>query len=480
MSEIELKLAIAPGAGDALADSGMLPGAPLRRMQRAVYFDTPDHLLAAHGVSLRIRETDGKRIQTTKHAPARAAGLFDRGEWEKLVETDHPVLDDVTPVRAILGDRTEDLIRVFDVEIDRRIWTLHRDGAEIEVALDGGDVRIADRQTPVHECELELKSGPAEALFVLARQIADVIPVRIGVLSKSARGYMLLAPMPDSHKADPIALTKDATAADAFQQIAASCLRQFRLNEDLLLTTRGAEALHQARVALRRLRSAFSIFRPMLGDEGRPIANELRWLAGELGPARDLDVILHRASGGPLEDRLRREREDAHDRAAKALGSDRAARLMIDLSEWLAVGPWLRDETRAKDRDEPAEDFAATALARFRRKVRKDGANITKIDDETRHEVRKDAKKLRYAVDFFDPLFAKRKSRKKFVGALKDLQEQLGTLNDMATAPQLLADLGIASDPAAPSLLGHARRKPLLRAAAAAYDDLVEAKRFWA
>ncbi|MDH2327016.1 CHAD domain-containing protein [Cereibacter sp. SYSU M97828] len=479
MSEVELKLVISPEGAEALAGSEVLSAAPVRRMQHAIYFDTPGRALAAQGISLRIREAEGKRIQTTKQAPHGNAALFERGEWEKLVDGDQPVLDDITPVRAILKEDGGDLVRMFDVDIDRRVWTLHHDGADIEVALDGGEVRIGPRHAPVHECELELKSGPAAALFSLARQIAQTAPVRIGVLSKSDRGHMLLDPAPESHKADPIHLDPESTAADAFRRIAASCLRQFRLNEDLLLATRGAEPLHQARVALRRLRSAFSIFRPMLGDEGRPLANELRWLASELGPARDLDVILHRASGGTLEDSLRRAREDAHDRAAKALGSERAARLMIDLTEWLAVGAWLRDDAHAAARAMSAGEFAAAALARFRRKVRKDGRNIAKIEDDARHEVRKDAKKLRYAVDFFETLFHRHKSRKRFVASLKDLQEQLGTLNDMATAPRLLAELGVADDPHASDLLGHARRKPLLRAAAGAYDDLVEAKRFW-
>src|SRR3546814_6754427 len=77
------------------------------------------------------------------------------------------------------------------------------------------------------------------------------------------------------------------TAADAFRHIAQSCVRQFRLNEALLLAGRDAGALHQVRVALRRLRSAFSIFKPVIGgDAHTPLRDELRWLASELANAR--------------------------------------------------------------------------------------------------------------------------------------------------------------------------------------------------
>src|SRR3546814_2270038 len=104
------------------------------------------------------------------------------------------------------------------------------------------------------------------------------------------------------------------TAADAFRHIAQSCVRQFRLNEALLLAGRDAGALHQVRVALRRLRSAFSIFKPVIGgDAHTPLRDELRWLASELANARNLDVLLERAKPGALRDRIAASREAAYD-----------------------------------------------------------------------------------------------------------------------------------------------------------------------
>src|SRR3546814_13103303 len=119
------------------------------------------------------------------------------------------------------------------------------------------------------------------------------------------------------------------TAADAFRHIAQSCVRQFRLNEALLLAGRDAGALHQVRVALRRLRSAFSIFKPVIGgDAHTPLRDELRWLASELANARNLDVLLERAKPGALRDRIAASREAAYDAVGEVLASARVRALM--------------------------------------------------------------------------------------------------------------------------------------------------------
>jgi inorganic triphosphatase YgiF len=75
------------------------------------------------------------------------------------------------------------------------------------------------------------------------------------------------------------------------------------------------------------------------------------------------------------------------------------------LSEWLALGEWLTDPSSADVREQPVRDFAVSALDRLYRKVRKGGRDLTGKSDAARHEVRKDAKKLRYAAEFFASLF---------------------------------------------------------------------------
>jgi len=484
MLEVELKLDVTPDAASLIASSAVLPADPQHKDLRATYFDTPAGDLAAAGFSLRIRTAGEERVQTIKADGATNAGLFMRSEWEMPAAGDTPVLDHTTPLKALLGERAADLGAVFEVHVERTIWNVAEGEAQIEAVLDRGQVLAHGRGELICEFELELKSGPPAALFTLARKLDDIAPVRIGVLSKSERGYGLVAPSGKSVKGAPVTLKPEMDAATAFQHIAHACLRQFRQNEALLMEHRRAKALHQARVALRRLRSAFSLFKPLFGEDAKAAAlrEELRWLAGSLGEARNLDVLIDRAPAGALKARLEHARAEAYDRVEAALASPRARALMLDLMEWLADGAWLADADTAPSKSEPVREYAMRTLHRARRRVKKGGPNLAKVDDDARHELRKDAKKLRYASEFFAALFDAKRGRrrhKRFIAALTDLQDQLGLLNDLATAPEEVAKLDLADDAEAQALLGSESKPHLIDAAAKAYDRLVDTKRFW-
>lgn len=480
--EIELKLEITAEAADTLEASGFLADDPKVANQRSIYFDTTDRSLSNAGLSLRIRRSGNKRIQTVKADGASAAGLFARSEWERSVSNDTPVLDDTIPIRALLGDAADRIAPLFEVRVERRTWLISHDNALVELAIDRGTAVAGDWIAPICEIELELKAGDPAALFALARRIDVVVPVRLGVLSKAERGYRLSDATPIAFKAEPIVLTGDMTAASALQHIVQTCVRQYSLNESVLQGRR-AEALHQARVALRRLRSAFSIFKPIIaGDDASRLREALRWLASELGDARNLDVLLERAVSTAFEERVAAAREAAYDWVEKVSASPPARALMLDLAQWTANGDWLNATDTEVERQRPAREFAVTALDRFRRKVKKDGRDLAGADDRARHKVRKDAKKLRYASEFFTALFERKREKRryrKFAAALEALQDQLGALNDLATAPAVLEKLGIANDPDASELLAGGKRKALREAAAEAYDDLVDTKRFW-
>jgi triphosphatase len=482
-TEVELKLAISQDAAEAIEASGVIPGKSTTAVQRSIYFDTPDQQLAEAGLTLRIRSSKGKRIQTVKAGDGSASGLFARSEWEQVVESDRPVIDDTTPIRVLVGDDDGDISPLFEVNVERRTWNVIEGESEIEVVLDRGNATIGEVQSPICEIELELKRGDPNALFALARRIDAIAPVRLGVLSKSDRGYRLTRPPVTVFKAERIAIDKGINAAQAFQHIAQSCVRQYRLNEAILFEDRSVEALHQARVAIRRLRSAFSIFKAVLGDgSDATLREELKWLASELGEARNLDVLLERSAPGLLQDRLNTARGQAYATVEAALASTRVRALMLDLAQWISCGSWLEYPDSAERRAEPVHEFAAGTLERLRRRVKKDGRHLVKADDEVRHELRKDAKKLRYAAEFFVAVFDRKKQtrrRKLFIGALEDLQDQLGLLNDLATGPSVLEALGLMNDPDAAALLAGGRKKKLLKAAADAHEGLVDTKPFW-
>jgi len=481
--EIELKLELTREAADALAASALLSDQARAANLESTYFDTPDHALAAVGTVLRIRRRRSVRIQTVKADRDASAGLVAQREWERRVSGDTPVLDDATPIAALLGGRMADLAPRFAVRYRRRTWQLDFAGSSVELAMDRGKAIAGDDTAAFNEVELELKQGTPAALLALAREIGAQVPVRLGVIGKAERGYRLLNGDHGAIKAKPVPLDTGMTAAESLRRIAGDCLRQFRLNETILLARHDAEATHQARVALRRMRTAFAIYRKMLDDDRFAVLErEARWLVGALGEARDLDVLVTRAPAGPVRDRLEQARDAAEQRMIAALDSSRARVFPLDLSEWLLTGDWASDPERADRRDRPVKRFATDALDRLLRRVKKRARDLKTIDDASRHRARKAAKQLRYSTEFFAPLFdapGERRRRERLLAALKALQDELGTLNDRAVALPILDALGLCDAPGATALVAGEAERPHLAAAVAAYRKLIGVKPFW-
>jgi inorganic triphosphatase YgiF len=482
--ELELKLDLALSDCDRLAASAFFADA-VEQKQESVYYDTITDTLRRSGWSLRIRRTGRRYVQTIKAAGAAAAGIFARSEWERALADGQPVLDESGPPVAALLASSDRLEPAFRVNVSRLTADLDRHGGSIEIVLDRGRILASGQTEPVCEIELELKGGAAAALFATAREIAAIVPLRLGVLTKSERGYRLREIDPDKAvKSEPIALDCAMSAAAGFQAIAYACLRQFRLNEAILARTGAPDALHQLRVALRRLRSALSIFKPMLAD-GRfeAIRGELRWITLALGEARNIDVLLNRMSDENAAIPLREARERTYAAVREALDSARLRALMIDLTEWLATGEWLVAPADSGARDRPLTAFAVDVLDRYRRRLKRSGHALAELDDDERHGVRIQAKKLRYSAEFFAPLFTgerRTRQRKAFLDALEDLQNELGELNDLAITPALLERLGLARTPLAAALEADLdRRGKTLDRAASAHGLLMASKRFW-
>jgi inorganic triphosphatase YgiF len=387
---------------------------------------------------------------------------------------------------------------IFETVVDRSQWHFNDGGDEVEVVLDRGEVVVEAGSAPIHEVELELIQGSPARIFDFARELNGSVPLRIGVLTKSERGYRLLdGDQRASVKAERVAFSTERSAGDGFQTIAMGCIRHFRLNESLFTRDRSGAALHQARVAFRRLRSAMSLFAPAIGDEElAPLREELRWISGPLGSARDLDVFFQKriapaAVSPELWSQLLRQREEAFDGAIEALESERFRRLMITLVQWTATGPWLNAGGElAAWREQPLHDFAVSALDRLWRKLKKRGRHLARLDDEERHRARIAGKKLRYGSEFFASLFSDKKSRARhaaFVAALEHLQEELGDLNDIVAARALVDRIGakLGSEASRDELIRLANRAPdaekqkHLAAGGAAYQALFKEGPFW-
>jgi inorganic triphosphatase YgiF len=460
-AEIELKLEIAPGDLERVKAHPMLEGLGAPKRLESVYFDTPDHSFAKAGMTLRVRSDGRKRVQTVKAADTGGAP-FERGEWEIPVQADQPDFEAAlaTPLKKLLRKEAvrASVQPAFAVEVARATKIVKHADAEIELALDEGEARAEGRSEPLLELELELKQGRAVQLFIAAQSLFDAAPVRLSIRNKAEAGYALLSGAPEAVKAEPVALDRAMGCGEAFQTIGRACLTHFLKNERLVRRTRAEEAVHQARVGVRRLRAAMSIFGDLLTDpESVRLKAALRDLAGSLGAARDLDVTLphlrdlHVRVGGmePLLAELERRRAGAYDAAVQSLSSPQAARLIFDTAAWLEAGDWLTSQAaeQVARRDRPVVDFAASELDRRGRKLRKGAVHVRDLDPAERHKVRIRAKKVRYGAEFFAALAQGadgKKAAKAYVKALKPMQDALGALNDIVVAERLLHEVAAA------------------------------------
>lgn len=514
LQEIELKFELEPDALERLQERlTVRAGAakpPAAKILVSTYYDTAKFALLKAGLTLRVRADGKRRIQTVK---TEGDGLFTRGEWEWDVKGDGLDLEVLrtTPFAELLHQAGPDLKPIFATRMKRTKRLIREPAGQVEAALDRGEIEADGRIQPLCELELELKGGSPEALFGLARRLAETEPLRLSFQSKAERGFRLLRDAaPEAAVGEPPGLRREMTVAQALTAIGGQGLRQLTANAEALRALGRPEALHQTRVAIRRLRTGFQLFEPAARDKDyERIGAELKWLAGELDQARDLDVMIadtfrpaaerfHDQEGlAELGKRMHAVRGKAYDRAMKALDSPRYLVLTLDLTAWLDSGAW-RDPAGplyAARAGAPICALAEAALDRLRRQIKRRGRKLERLNPELRHKLRIRVKRLRYALEFFGELYADAAGRARFASALKGLQNALGELNDLEVARAqglVLAEGGgrAAGDTAvegarqafAAGLMVGARarsQKPLLDRAARLYDKLTEAEPFW-
>jgi triphosphatase len=245
------------------------------------------------------------------------------------------------------------------------------------------------------------------------------------------------------------------SAAAAFGKLARNCLDQLAAHQNSVRERGDGVGIHRMRVAVRRLRVGLALFAGLFGRAVlAELKLELRWLAGELAPARDWDVFIaetltprnvpavaaraaqrtRKAAAGP--------RAAARERAVAAVRSPRYAALALALEGWIGAERWrdgagMRQAALAR---RPIGKLAGPLIARRAAKLRKAGRAIAALTIEQRHLLRKRLKSLRYSAAFLVPLF-RGKRVKRYLSALAAMQDRLGIVNDLAVARDLLATL---------------------------------------
>lgn len=447
-TEIELKLQLTPKAAKQLGSHPLLADiTPQKQRLLNTYFDTPELQLHARRIAIRFRQKGWQWLLTVKSAEPASGGLAMRSEWETEATPGNFNFSHVDndELRHFLEDATEHLEPVFTTDFRRQIWHVPFGESLIELAVDRGSIESRGKSTPICEIELELLRGTVEDIFGLTRQLQADLNLVPAIASKAERGYNLFTNTPlRPFRAKTAPLTPELTPVEAFRQIALGCLEHFQRNEPGLLSGNDLEFVHQARVALRRLRSAIKLFAPVLPAQFVSAYGQTwKTLASALGDARNWDVFLTETlppiqTAFPDNRDIKQLRNAARCRAKAArqaitriLAGREYPRLLVEFTAAIyALGDVLPT---------PLPDFVASRVASHTRKARKLAKRHAELTSTERHQMRICFKKLRYSLEFFEPLLAKRKLAP-YLAALSQLQDELGLINDHITAEELLQE----------------------------------------
>ncbi len=547
MSEQELKLHI-PHAARAGVERELKRGAVTRIRLRALYFDTPTRELVQARVALRLRLEGRQWVQTLKMPGEHVLSR---------VEINHnrpgPVLDLSvyvgTVAEAAISSITEPLGVCYETDVVRLLRRVRNRHGNVEIAVDTGCLRAGKLELPISEIEFELLSGKLAAIFELGRKWQRAHGLILDARSKSERGDQLamlaqklasIESLPQdiqaaarstaiaqfwSHRgALPIRLNADMNAEQALATVTLECIEQITRNAAVLaeVDTAGIckagtpEHIHQLRVGIRRLRSAWSFFNGITPLPALELRESIKEHFALLGGTRDDDVLnetilpVLRAAGQPP---LVIDQEDAPIdwQDPVATSADFQAWLLAMLESVLipVQDKGTTSQPSSKPKDVVATESADEALTgpiaahiipmqpskppreltlkqalvgklrKWHRRVLRDGLKFNELDIESRHELRKQAKKLRYALQFSESLLpaAKLKTYRKQLSAVQDI---LGEMNDLAVARERFVALR-DTQPSAWFACGWitSRLDALILEATAAFRQLEKTEKFW-
>jgi triphosphatase len=477
------------------------------------YYDTEDWRFYRAGYALRVRR-DGRRFEATMKslAPPEDSGLKRRREISEPLRSGG--FKPLTTARGPVGERLRlltgmrDLRRLFEVRTRRKTFKLRPEAegpdslsGEVVVGPEGDTRRKEDHSVSAEEVKVDALGGihRSDGGAVLAEisldesqfsgdgERASLNRIEVEVADENAgsyggvagfvdgmRGSLGLRPTETSKFGAGLAVAGlSPTVAPDFgstevdgsmsaDEVAFAILRRHfatmlayepavRLGED-------PEELHDMRVATRRLRAALKLYKEALPKRAERYERDLRFFAGALGDARDLDVHLERLAGEASRNgevlnevfvALEERRTEARRHMLETLDSNRYERFVASFSGTLRRG---RSPSPPPG---PIFEVAPDLVRRRYKKVRKDARTLTgDSPPEDFHDLRKKGKRLRYALEPLQGLYGK--PAEGMVELLKAVQDDLGDHQDLIVAAALMRELGVSGDlsPRAAFLLG--------------------------
>ncbi|MDF2118019.1 CYTH and CHAD domain-containing protein [Roseiarcaceae bacterium H3SJ34-1] len=431
----------------------------------STYFDTENEALRAADMVLRVRKVRSRHLLTFKWRNPDASNPFERGEVEVRLpgpEPDISLLGEAAAdrIREICGDSP--LLPRFTTEIKRRVADLRAGLSTIEVAIDRGKVIAGEHQENIEEIEFELVEGELGDVLDLAVRISDACGLTLGAQTKSERGYLLASQKgPKAVRAGAMSLAEDAATEHLIGAILGDTVEQFVANWPGFLQAELPEAVHQMRVGLRRLRAAIKLFqREFPCSEFARFEQRARDIASAMGPARDMDAFIDLVETGPqaalpndahyagLLEGAAKRRTEGYGHVRDILLAPATTRFVLELHALTLRRSWrgALDVAGLGKLSEPAPVFAARTLERLHKRARKRGKDLEHLTPEDRHRLRIAFKDLRYAAEFFAPLYSQ-KSARQFTRTLSSLQDVFGAYNDTISAHAIVAALETANGP---------------------------------
>jgi triphosphatase len=490
MHELELKFQVPPELRPSLTQELQRHGGRRTRLV-ARYFDTPEGLLGAHAVSLRLRREGRRWVQTLKAAGKNAVHRLEHEVVLRVPAGTEPALDlarhDGTPagelLRQLLKDAAEaTLVERFATDITRLAARLHPPGATVEAALDIGVVRAGDHEMPVCELELERIDGDVGALFALAAGWRAHGALWLDTRSKARRG----ADMAERRrygppvKARPPALTHDMSGHAVVMATANAALDQVLGNASEVGAGSGdGEHVHQLRIGLRRLRTALGELGPLAEGVDPAWEERLADTFGRLGALRDDDAVANAVR--PLLEqaqapRLRWTPRAGSGDAASVVREDAFQDTLLALLRW-TLGDATPPAPGAGAAD--ARAHVEKRLSRLHRQVTQAGRRFPDLPTEEQHRARKRLKRLRYLAELVGTWWPG-KAVRRYLKRLAPAQDALGHHNDVIVATErFLADAQV--DPSSYFAAGYlrARQEQTATDAHAALMDIRQARPFW-
>lgn len=486
MFEVELKFQIAKDQQDVLLKTLQRKN-PSTLNLNAKYFDTDTFILSEKQISLRQRLENTTWVQTLKLPTAQQ---LQRTEFENELGDIEPTelnLDFYQTQKhfdkkalKLLKNIQMDLHIQFETQIKRSSTLFNFQKSQIEVSVDVGTIQHQDQTLEIFEIEFELKQGSIEDFisFILPR--VKRYGLWLDTRSKAQCGFLLAQNNPDNpiKLQSPLSLNANKSPEQALKDIMNNGLQHLLPNSTAIASGNFcSEHVHQARVAIRRLRSALKTFSKWSNHIDPTWEEQLAQLFRQLGNRRDLDVIEEelppqlKAAGAPDFELAQNKCENKTNLSA-VFQSMQFNHLVLSLIQF------INENTHVKGKESLKKKFEKE-IKKLHQQITEDAQHYLDLNIDERHRTRKRLKRLRYSIEFVASIYDTDKV-KKYLKALKPAQESLGQYNDLIVAEDFFKNM-LEQEPKAWFAIGWlaARQQLLLEQNSQDLSHFSAAQPFW-